>query len=167
VSELVVIGYDDEFKAEEVRLTLLKLQREDLIDLEDAVVAVRKPSGQVKLNQSLNPPVVGATTGGFWGLLLGAMFLSPLLGVVTGAAAGAISGALADVGINNEFMRALASTMQPGSSVLFVLVRKVNREKVLAELQGTGGKILKTTLADERQASLQAAFDAAMIEKKA
>jgi len=54
MSTLVVIGYDNEFKAEEVRLTLRKLQKEYLIDLEDAVVAVKDAKGKVKLHQAIN-----------------------------------------------------------------------------------------------------------------
>jgi uncharacterized membrane protein len=46
MSTLVVIGYDNEFKAEEVRLTFRKLQKEYLIDLEDAVVSVKDANGK-------------------------------------------------------------------------------------------------------------------------
>ncbi len=41
MADLVVIEYDDMHQAEEVRLKLLKLQREYLVDLEDAVVAIK------------------------------------------------------------------------------------------------------------------------------
>jgi len=160
VSNLVVIGFDDEFKAEEVRLTLLKLQREYLIDLEDAVVAVKKPDGKVQLRQMHHLTAGGAATGGFWGLLVGTLFLSPLLGAAVGAAAGAISGALADVGIDDAFMRELASTLQPGSSALFVLVRRATPDRVLDELKGFGGKVLRTSLSKEDEARPQAALDA-------
>jgi uncharacterized membrane protein len=163
--QLVVIGYNDEGKAAEVRRTLLKLEREEHIDLEDAVVAVRGGDGKVRLSYGLNPPGTSGTGGGLWGVLVGAMFLDPLLGAVS-AASGAISSALAEVGVNDQFMRELASTMRRGSSTLFVLVRKSNPEKILVELQGTGGVILKTTLTSENQARLQAAFDAAKSRKQ-
>ena len=78
-----------------------------------------------------------------------------------GAGAGAISGALSDVGINDRFMEELASHFKPGSSALFVLVRKVTPDKVLGELQGCGGKIIQTSLSHEDEAKLQAALDAA------
>jgi uncharacterized membrane protein len=156
----VVIGFDDEFKAEEVRLTLLKLQREYLIDLEDAVVAVKKPDGKVQLRQIHHLTGGGAAAGGFWGLLVRTLFLSPLLGAAVGAAAGAISGALADVGIDDAFMRELASTLKPGSSALFVLVRRATPDRVLDELKGFGGKVLRTSLSKEDEARLQAALDA-------
>ncbi len=81
-----------------------------------------------------------------------------------GAASGAAAGALSDVGINNEFMKNLAETMQPNSSVLFVLVRKATPDRVLEELKGTGGKVLNTSLSHDDEAKLQAALDAAKKE---
>ena len=114
MSELIVIDYDNPFQAEEVRLKLLKLQRDYLIDLEDAVVAVRDADGKVKLNQVYKLTQAGAIAGGFWGALVGLLFLNPLLGAAVGAGAGAISGALTDVGINDEFIKKLAETFKPG-----------------------------------------------------
>ena len=158
MSTLAVIGYNDPYTAEEVRLKLRKLQSEYLIDLEDAVVAVKDNKGKVKLHQAIHLTAAGAVSGGFWGSLIGLIFLNPLLGLAVGASAGAVSGALADVGINDQFMKDLAATMQPGSSALFVLVRKATPDKVLAELQGTGGKVLKTSLSHEDESKLQAAL---------
>ena len=158
MSTLVVIEYDDQFKAEEVRLTLMKMQKDYLIDLADAVVAVKDQNGKVRLHQAVNLTAAGAVSGGFWGTLIGLMFLNPLLGMAVGAAAGAVSGALTDVGINDQFMKELAETMKPGSSTLFVLVRKATPDKVLEEMQGTGGKVLRTSLSHEDEAKLQAAL---------
>src|SRR5262249_35887086 len=161
MSTLVVVGYDDQFKAEEVRLTLLKLQKDYLLDLEDAVVAVKDSQGKVKLHQAVNLTAAGAVSGGFWGSLIGLLFLNPLLGLALGATAGAVSGALTDVGIDDNFMKELAGTMKPGSSTLFVLVRKATSDKVLDELKGTGGTVLKTSLSHDDEAKLQAALSAA------
>lgn len=159
MSTLVVIGYNEPHKAEEVRLTLIKLQKDYLIDMEDAVAAVKNAEGKIKLHQAVNLTAAGAVSGGFWGSLIGLIFLNPLLGLAAGAAAGAVSGALGDLGINDQFMKDLASTMQPDSSALFVLVRKSTPDKVLEELAGTGGKVLKTSLSHDDEAKLQAALD--------
>src|SRR5215813_10851755 len=110
MSTLAVIAYDDQFKAEEVRLTLMKMQKGYLIDLEDAVVAVKDEKGKVRLHQAVNVTAAGAVSGGFWGTLIGLIFLNPLLGMAVGATAGAVSGALTDVGINDKFMKELAAT---------------------------------------------------------
>lgn len=160
MSTLVVVAYDNAFQAEEVRLKLRRLQKDYLIDLEDAVVATKDDKGKVELHQSFNLAGAGALSGGFWGALIGLIFMVPLLGAAVGASAGAISGALTDVGIDDKFMKELAASMNAGSSVLFVLVRKATPDKVLAELQGTGGKLLKTSLTHEDEAKLQAALSA-------
>jgi uncharacterized membrane protein len=161
MSTLVVVGYDDPFKAQEVRLKLQKMQKDYLIDLGDAVVAVKDATGKVKLHQAVNLTAAGAVSGGFWGALIGLIFLNPLLGMAVGATAGAVSGALADLGIDDKFMKDLAATLKPGSSVLFVLVKKATPDKVLEELAGTGGKVLKSSLSHDDEAKLQAALSAA------
>ena len=161
MSTLVVIEYDDPFKAEEIRLALMKMRKDYLIDLEDAVVAVKDQKGKVRLHQAVNVTAAGAMSGGFWGALIGLIFLNPLLGLAIGAAAGAVSGALTDVGINDKFMKDLAGAMKPGSSTLFVLVRKATPDRVLDELKGTGGTVLRTSLSHEDEAKLQAALTTA------
>ncbi|MYL81645.1 DUF1269 domain-containing protein [Desulfovibrio aerotolerans] len=160
MSDLIVVGYDDMFKAEEVRLKLLKMQKEYLVDLEDAVVAVKKADGKVKLNQMYHLAASGAVGGGFWGMLIGLMFLNPILGAVVGAGAGATAGALSDVGINDDFMKKVAEQLQPDTSVLFVLIRKMTADKVLDELKGSGGKVIQTSLSHDDETKLQAALDA-------
>lgn len=160
-STLVVIEYDDQYKAEEMRLKLRKMQKEYLIDLEDAVVAVKDDQGKIKLHQAVNLTGLGAVSGGFWGSLIGLIFLNPLLGMAVGAAAGAASGALRDVGIDDNFMKELAAGMPRASSALFVLVRKATPDRVLEEMKGTGGKVLRTSLTHEDETKLQAALNAA------
>ena len=160
MSELIVVAYPNEEEANAVRLKLMKMVREYLVELEDAVVAVKKPDGKVKLQQMYNLTAGGALSGGFWGLLIGTIFLSPILGAAVGAGAGAVSGALADVGINDQFMKDLADSFQPGTSLLFVLIRKATPDKVLEELRGSGGKVIKTSLSHESEEKLQQALDA-------
>lgn len=156
---LIVVTYSDELKAEEVRLDFLKMQKEYLVALEDAVVVVRKPDGKIKLHQMYNLTAGGAISGGFWGTLIGLIFLNPLLGLVIGAGAGAVAGALSDVGISDEFMKNLAKRLTPGSSALFVLVDSTITDKVLDELRGTGGVILQSSLSHADEEKLQEALN--------
>lgn len=161
MSTLIVIVYPDELQAEQVRLDFIKMQKEYLVSLEDAVIAVKKPDGKVKLHQMYNLTLGGAMSGGLWGTLIGLIFLNPLLGLVVGAGAGAVAGALSDVGINDDFMKQLASTLTPGSSALFVLVDSAITDKVRDALAGTGGKIIQTSLSTPDQEKLQQALDEA------
>lgn len=159
MSTLVVVSYPNLYQAEEVRLQLIKMQKEYLVELEDAAIAVKREDGKVKLHQLFSLTGAGAVSGGFWGMLIGLIFLNPLLGAAVGAGAGAVSGALSDVGVNDKFMKDLAATMQPGSSVLFILFRSITLDKALDELHGTGGTVLQTSLSHEDEVRLRTALE--------
>ena len=161
MSTLVVIDYESEVRAEEVRVALLKMQKEYLVDLEDAVVVIRDQQGRVKLRQLYNLTVAGAVSGGFWGALIGLIFLNPLFGMAIGAAAGAISGALRDVGIDDNFMRELGETLKPGTAALCVLIRQMTPDKVIDEVKKFGGTLIKTNLCNENEAKLREALASA------
>ena len=155
MSDLIVICFRDEFKADEVLLDLRKLEREYLIDLEDAAIVVRKKDGRVKIKQTQELVTAGALSGGFWGLLMGLIFFHPMLAFF-GAAVGALSGALTDIGIDDNFIQELGNTIEPGTSAIFVLVRKSTPDKVLDDLSKFEGKVLRTSLSHEDEAQLQA-----------
>ena len=158
MSNLVVIGFEDEHTAFEMRAELVKLQKEYLIEMEDVVVVTKDEKGKVKLHQAVNLTAVGAVGGSFWGMLIGMIFLNPLIGAAVGAGAGALSGKLRDIGIDNNFIKELGETITPGSSALFVLVRKSTPDKVLEELKGFKGKILKTSLTADKEEALREAL---------
>ena len=65
MNDLLVIAFPSEQKAEEVRQKLFELQKEYLIELGDAVIAVKQPNDQVKLNQLFSTTAVGAASGAF------------------------------------------------------------------------------------------------------
>ncbi len=156
---LIVVMYESELRATEVRLHFLQMQKEYLVDVEDAVIATRKDNGKVKLNQMYSLTAGGALSGGFWGTLVGLIFLNPLLGLMVGAGTGAVAGALTDVGIDDNFMKTLAAKLQPSTSALFLLVRSELTDKVLGEIKGTGGTILQTSLSHEDETRLQKALN--------
>jgi uncharacterized membrane protein len=160
MSDLLVIAFPTEAKAEEVRQKLLDMQQEYLIELSDAVVALKQPNGHVKLNQLFHPTAAGAASGALWGTLIGMLFLMPLAGTALGAAAGALSGALTDAGINDRFMKDAAQTLQSGNAALFLLIRKMTTDKVLAELQGVGGTVLRTSFDHTKEEALREALAA-------
>ncbi|MDR2211998.1 MAG: DUF1269 domain-containing protein [Pseudomonadales bacterium] len=158
MSDLIAIVYPTESRAEEMRQKLFSLQQEYLIKLSDAAIAVMHEDGKVKLNQMLSTTSVGAISGSFWGLLIGAIFLMPVFGLAIGAAAGALGGALTDFGVNDDFMKKLAATLKPGNAVLFLEVRQMTSDRVLEALSGTGGTVLKTSLNHHREQALRDAL---------
>ena len=158
MADLVVIAFPSEQQAEAVRTRVVELQKEYLIELGDAVVAVKHDDGKVKLNQMFHPAAQGAVSGSFWGLLIGLLFLNPLIGAALGAASGAAAGALTDVGIDDTFMRELAEALKPGDAALFLLIRKMTADKVIEDLQGVGGTVLRTSLDHTKENALRAAL---------
>jgi uncharacterized membrane protein len=159
MSNLVAVAYPDEYRAAEVLATLRRMNNQYLIDLEDACYVTKDAHGKLKLHQNTSLAGGGAAWGGMWGLLIGLLFFVPFLGLAIGAGIGAISGKLADFGIDDNFARQLASTMQPNSSAIFVLTRKVTADKVVPELAKFGGTILQTSLPKDTEEKLQAALN--------
>ncbi|HKD74116.1 MAG TPA: DUF1269 domain-containing protein, partial [Ktedonobacterales bacterium] len=136
----------------------LEMQSEYLIEIGDAVIATKDAKGRVKLNQLMHTTAAGAASGAFWGLLIGWLFLMPLVGTALGAAGGAVGGALTDVGINDAKMKQAAQALQPGQAGLFLLIRKMTTDKVLADLQGVGGTVISTSFDHAKEEALKAAL---------
>lgn len=166
MSNLVVLGFDGLHTADEVLNKLRSLQKEHLIDLEDACVVERDDGGKIHVKQAVNLTALGAKAGGLWGAmwgtLVGILFMNPLAGMVLGAAvgagSGALSGSLADYGIDDDFVKKLGDTITPGSSALFVLVRSATEDKVLPEIEPFKPRLLKTSLSNEQEEKLKAAL---------
>ena len=82
-----------------------------------------------------------------------------------GAASGAVAGALTDAGINDRFMKEVAASLDAGNAALFLLIRKVTADKVLAGLKGIGGKVLRTSFDETKEEALRAALAGAQATK--
>jgi uncharacterized membrane protein len=161
MSTLVAVVFNDETTAFEMRTALLKMQAQYLIEMEDSVVVTKDQKGKTRLDQIVNLTSAGAVGGGFWGMLIGMLFLNPLLGAAVGAGMGALSGKFNDIGLNDKMMKDLAQSFKPGSSALFVLIRKVTGDKVLAGLKDFAGKgkVFQTSLSKDDEATLREALE--------
>jgi uncharacterized membrane protein len=139
IGRLFVLVFADEGTAFSLRETLWQMEDENVIDVGDAVVVTRNGQGKVRLHQSLPLAAAGGAFGSVSGMVLGMLVLNPLFGSVAGAVVGATAGALADAGINDDFMAELGATLKPGTSALFVAVRKTKPEQVLERLKPFAG----------------------------
>lgn len=163
MSDLIVVVFDDAETAFEMRTALFKMQSQYLLELEDAVVVTKDASGKAQLHQAVNLTAAGAVGGAFWGTLVGMLFLNPLLGAAAGASAGALSGVMSDIGINDQTIKDVSTAFKPGSSALFVLIRKATVEKVLEGLKPFAGKgkVFQTSLSKDTDAELKAILEKA------
>jgi uncharacterized membrane protein len=158
MANLIVFAFDNETEAERMRDTLVDMQKQKIIILQDAAVVVRKQDGKVKVKQAQSLVGTGALGGSFWGLLIGLLFWAPWLGLAIGAATGAVAGALADTGVDDKFIKEVGENIEPGHSALFLLVTDATPDKVMEGLSDFSPKVYQTSLSEEDEAKLRAAF---------
>jgi uncharacterized membrane protein len=160
MSELVVLAFDNQQGALQARDRLLDIQKRRMLQLADAAVVVRQEDGKVKVKQLTDLVGSGAFGGAFWGLLVGLLFAVPWMGLALGAAAGAAIGRLTDHGVEDGFIKEVAETIQPGHSALFLLIHTGDLATWLDELKEFEPTVLQTSLSEEEEAKLRAAFGA-------
>jgi uncharacterized membrane protein len=158
VTDLIVVAFDNETGAEQMRDALVGMQKRHLLTLEDAAVVVRKQDGKVKVKQAVNLVGTGAVGGSFWGMLIGIIFWMPWLGAAIGALSGAVAGMFTDIGVDDSFIKEVAHTVEPGHSALFLLVKEATPEKMVHELGQYNGKLLQTSLSAEDEVRLKDLF---------
>jgi uncharacterized membrane protein len=159
VPTLTAWKFPTEAGAEDALATLERLQKEELIKVDDGAVVVW-PDGVKKprTRQMYNLAGMGALGGSFWGLLFGLIFFVPLLGVLVGAAAGALSGSLRDAGIDDDFIAEVREKVTPGTSALFALTHDAVVDKVAAAFEGSHAELLRTNLSTEQEGRLREVF---------
>jgi len=159
--ELVVIGYDDPFRADEVLNTLNRLQKDHLIDLGDAAVVIKNKEEKIHFKHFRELAIKSEQKGSWWGILLGTLFLHPGFGALLGESVGELSSSLIDFGVDDTFIKDLGVALRPDSSALFILVRHADPDAVLEELIPFGGHVLRTSLGEVDEVKLQAALEQA------
>jgi len=158
MANLIVFAFDNETEAERMRDKLVDMQKQQIITLQDAAVVIRREDGKVKVKQAQSLVGAGALGGSFWGLLIGLLFWAPWLGLAIGAATGAIAGGMTDVGVDDKFIKEVGENIEPGHSALFLLVSDSTPDKVLDGLSDFNPKVYQTSLSEEDEAKLRAAF---------
>jgi uncharacterized membrane protein len=169
MNSLVVVGFPTVEEAEQVRRELIDIQREQLIAIEDAVVVDHDKERGVQLRQAINLSAAGAVGGGFWGTLVGLLFLNPLLGAAVGAGVGAASGALSDIGINDGFLREVGETLPTGSAALCLLVRDATPDRLIERLRSHAphARLLRTNLSHTDEERLRQLLERASKQAEA
>lgn len=167
MADLIVLAFDTEDGAIAMRDRLISLQKQQLIELEDAAVVVRREDGKVKVKQVASLAGAGALGGAFWGMLIGLLFFAPWLGLAIGAVTGAVAGGLSDIGVDDKFIKDVGNQIEPGHSALFLLVRKVTADKVVDQVKDMHPTVLQTSLSEEQEEKLREAFSGHDLEEEA
>jgi uncharacterized membrane protein len=160
MSELIVISYPGEHTAQDVWHELVKLQRDFLIDLDDAAVIRRDANGKLHVTTPAHHGVArGTLSGFFWGTVIGLILLpfAPLFSVAGGLMGSAL-GVAGDLDIKDDFKNRAQDLVQPGSSAIFVVLRKATPDKFLEGIRPFGGTVLQTSLAPDSEEHLMKAL---------
>ena len=165
MSELIAVGFKGEQAADEVLLDLEKMQQIHKISLDDAVVAIRKTDGSVKIKHSNLLVLSDAAVGSLFGMVLGGP-AGLLVGGVIGAAIGETVKILAHVGISDEFVKQVAEIMEPGNSAIFFRVHKTISDNVVEELEKYNGKLLRSSLSIKDEQELMKALEEHVLLKE-
>ena len=161
MANLLVVMYDDQFRAKEVMKELKTLKENKQLEIDDAAYVTKDNQGTFHVHQEHSLTKSGAVAGGMGGLVAGLLFTIPIAGLAVGAAAGVIAGKAQDYGIDDKVIKAINDDMRLNTSAIFALVRDVNREAVLPVFTKYGGKVVQTTVSAENEAKLQAMLDEA------
>ena len=143
MSKLLIAGFNEKYKADEVMLELLKEEQQNRADLEDAVVVTKNTQGKLRVKPyyDLLSSIKGHKSQ-FWGSIV-----STLLDTSD-------QEALSKMGLDRQICSEIQEMMKPNSSIIIVLLKKVDLEQAIAEIQKEQGTILHTTLAFENEEEL-------------
>jgi uncharacterized membrane protein len=159
MATLSVLKFETPGGAEEALDLVKSLQKQQLITLQDAAI-VTWPEGakKPKTKQLISLAGIGALNGAFWGMLFGLIFFVPLLGLAVGAAFGAMGASMADVGIDDDFIKKTKDKVTEGTSALFLLTSDATTDKVVEQMKQLDFEIVSTSLSKEEEDQLREAF---------
>jgi uncharacterized membrane protein len=165
MSELMVLGFDNEAAADAFGLKLAEMQKDMIVQLQDAAEVVRDPDGKPHVKHDNHLVGAGAMGGAFWGMLFGLLFFVPFLGLAIGAGMGALFGKLGKTGIDSQVLQQMGDAVPPGKAGWFLLISQLTEDKFLAAVKGTGASLVRSNLTDEQEQQLKHAFGARKHEK--
>ena len=176
MEDLIVVSYDNQYKAQETINVLRSLNDNWLVNLYDAVAVTRDVNGSLRVQDSYKMTTPeGAGWGVFWGTLIGGLIFAPFTGGMSAAAAagtvaagaigggalGGVTGAVGadlekeDFGLSEEFVYQVSAQIKPGNSAIFALADSSNPEGVANFFRGTGGTIISTNLTPQQRDRVQ------------
>jgi uncharacterized membrane protein len=160
MSEMMVLGFENEMEADRFGLKLAELQKDMIIQLSDAAEVVRDPDGKPHVKAGDHLVGAGAMGGAFWGMLFGLLFFAPFLGMAIGAGMGALFGKAGKTGIKQQVLEQMGDAIPPGKAGWFLIITQMTEDKFLAAIEGTNARLVRSNLTAEQEEELKHAFGA-------
>ena len=156
MSELIVIGYDDQATATQAYNQVLALNKDFVVTLSGLAVVTVDAEGKSHVETPQKIVGVSAASGALWGMLIGLLFFVPGIGLLVGGAMGALFGKLNKSGINDQFRSQVQQMLKPGSAAVVIMASKITEDKFAEAMGQFGGNLLKTSLSEEDEKELAA-----------
>jgi uncharacterized membrane protein len=122
MNQLIVIAFDHFDDARSALRRLRDLERHGRIRFEDTALVERDPNGTAHVTNEVSGTTETAVVAGaiIGGLLT---FVFPPAGIAIGAAVGAAVGVSLGTGVSGDFVQEVKTTLRPGRSALFLVVK--------------------------------------------
>ena len=158
MNQLIVIAFDHFADARAALSQLRQLEHEGRIRFEDTAIVERNPDGSAHVTNEASgttetAAVVGAVIGGV------VTFAFPPAGIVIGAVLGAAVGRTMDTGVSDTFVGEITTTLRPGRSALFLVVKSSDADSLMAVLRPYQGDLIQTTLDSDGEEALRQALE--------
>jgi uncharacterized membrane protein len=160
MSEMMVLGFETEAAADQFGVKLEQLQKEMIVQLQDAAMVVRDADGKPHVKHGSKLVGAGALGGAFWGMLFGLIFFVPFLGLAIGAGMGALFGKMGKTGIDRHVLEQMGDAVPPGKAGWFLVIGQLTEDKFLAAIEGTNATVVRTNLSVDQEKELKEAFGA-------
>jgi uncharacterized membrane protein len=156
MSELIVIGYDNQGTATQAYNLVLALNKDFVVTLNGLALVTVDAEGRSHVETPQKIVGVSAASGALWGALIGLLFFVPGVGLLVGGAMGALFGKLSKSGINDQFRSQVQAMLKPGSAAVVIMASKITEDKFGDAMRPYGGELLKTSLSEDDEKQLAA-----------
>ena len=146
MSELIVIGYDDQATATQAYNQVLALNKDFVVKLTGLAIVTVDAEGKSHVDTPQKIVGVSAASGVLWGMLIGLLFFVPGVGLLLGGAMGELFGKLGQTGINDQFRSQVQDMLKPGNSAVVIMADKITEDKFADAMKPYGGQVLRTSL---------------------
>ena len=155
MATIIAIGFPSEATAALAADEARNLASDLLIEPDAIAVIVRDKEGAFRVTSYHHAVASGPTYGMFWGLLFGAVFFVPVLGLTVGPGLAALMDGIEKSDVDLGFQQRARDLLQPGTSALFLVVENVSSDTVVARLVRFGGTVLTSPLSSRAHRELQ------------
>jgi uncharacterized membrane protein len=159
MTTFTVWKYEDPQGADHASSILGRAADDHLVKIDDhAVVSWPVGADRPTIKHGHDDTWRGTGLGALWGLMFGALFAIPVLGVAVGAAGGALTKLNQDIGITKEQLDRIREEVTEGTSALFLVTEQGDLDRLGERMRGMHSRLIDTNLTEAERGVLLETF---------